>query len=167
MTDYELKKLKREELLELLVAQGKENESLQAKINEAEKALHDRRIALEKAGSIAEASLQLNGVIQAAESAAAQYLENIQRLSGEQEEKCARMEEESRRKADMLLADTEASCRRMERDTKEKCEAMVLQAKQESQDYWKTVSEKLEAFGQAHAELRELLAMKGKENSKP
>ena len=42
-----------------------------------------RRIELEKAGSIAEASLRLNGVFEAAQKAADQYLENLRQLSEE------------------------------------------------------------------------------------
>lgn len=165
MTDHELKKLKREDLLELLIAQSRENEALRARLDQATEELQSRRIAVEKAGSIAEAALQLNGVFQAAENAAAQYLENIQNLSGEQEKICARMDAESRQKADRLLAETEAACRRMESETQARCEAMVAQAKQESQAYWKTVSEQMEAFYQIHAGLRELLAINEQRNA--
>ena len=66
---------------------------------------------LNKAGSIAEAALQLNGVFQAAEAAAAQYLENIQRLSSEKETAFQRMEAEAREKAEAILAEADAySC---------------------------------------------------------
>ena len=85
MTDNDLKKLNRAELLELLVEQSKKIDQLQAQLDEANRKLADRQIEIDKAGSIAEASLRLSGVFQAAEEAAAQYLENIQRLSGEQE----------------------------------------------------------------------------------
>ena len=93
MTDNDLKKLNRTELLELLVEQSKKIDQLQAQLDEANRKLADRQIEIDKAGSIAEASLRLSGVFQAAEEAAEQYLENIRRLSGEQEKVCARMEE--------------------------------------------------------------------------
>ena len=81
MTDQELKKLRRSDLLELLIAQEKENERLRSQVEQLEKRLADRAIDLEQAGSIAEAALRLNGVFQAAQAAADQYLENIRRLS--------------------------------------------------------------------------------------
>ena len=165
MTDYELRKLKREDLLELLIAQSRENEALRAKLDQASKELSSRRIALEQAGSIAEAALQLNGVFEAAQNAAAQYLENIQRLSGEQESICVRMDAEARAKADKLLTETETACRRMESEMREKCDAMVAQAKQESQAYWREVSEQMEAFYKAHAGLKELLAISEQRNA--
>lgn len=166
MTEYELKKLKREDLLELLIAQKKENEALRSKLDQAMGLLKSRRITLETAGSIAEASLQLNGVFEAAQNAAAQYLENIQYLSDEQEKICARMDSESREKADRLLADTEEACRRLEAETREKCDAMVAQAKQESDSYWERVSGQMEEFYAAHAGLKELLAIIDQRNTK-
>ena len=84
MTDRELRKLNRAELLELLLAESRENERLRAELKRVNESLASRAIRIENAGSIAEAALQLNGVFQAAEQAAAQYLENVRRLAEEQ-----------------------------------------------------------------------------------
>ena len=81
MTAKELKKLKRSELLEMLLARTEEVERLRAELDEAQKQLDDRTIVLENSGSIAEAALKLNGVFEAAEEAAKQYLENIERIT--------------------------------------------------------------------------------------
>lgn len=83
MTDQELRKLSRADLLELLLQQAKENERLREQLKQAQEQLASRKIEIEKAGSIAEAALQLNGVFEAAEKAAAQYLENVRRLAEE------------------------------------------------------------------------------------
>lgn len=85
MTDRELKKLSRADLLELLLAESRENEQLRAQLAEANARLASRQIEIENAGSIAEAALQLNGVFQAAQAAAEQYLENIRRIAEEQQ----------------------------------------------------------------------------------
>ena len=84
MTDKELRRLSRSELLEMLIAQTEENSQLKIRLKQAEAQLRDRRIEIDKAGSLAEAALSLNGVFQAAEAAAQQYLENIQRISSRQ-----------------------------------------------------------------------------------
>lgn len=84
MTDRELKKLSRAELLELLLQQSKEIECLQAQLQRAREILSSREIRLQTAGSIAEAALALNGVFEAAQRAADQYLENVRRLAEEQ-----------------------------------------------------------------------------------
>ena len=98
MTDKELRRLSRGELLEMLLAKTEENEKLKTDLERAEKQLTDRNIAIHEAGSIAEAALALNGIFQAAEGAAQQYLENIQRLSSQQEAACKEIGEELPRK---------------------------------------------------------------------
>lgn len=139
MTDKELRRLKREELLEMLISQSKEVEELRAEVSELKKKLDDRQICLDKAGSIAEASVLLNGVFEAAQAAAQQYLENIQMLSGRQEQVCAEME----------------------RKTKERCEAMELEAREAVEKRWAEISERLENFYNEHKGLRELLGVAG------
>lgn len=83
MTDKELKRLSRRELLEMLLAQMEENEKLSWRLQKAEAALEARRIEIEKAGTMAEAALRLNGVFEAADRAAQQYLENVRQLARE------------------------------------------------------------------------------------
>lgn len=77
MTDKELKKLSRKELLELLVINTRRIESLEAKVKVLQAKLNSREIVVEKAGSLAEAALQLSGVFEAAQKAAELYLENL------------------------------------------------------------------------------------------
>lgn len=81
MTEKELKKLSRVDLLEMLLEQSRENERLREELEQVKSQLAERRIKIEKAGSIAEAALVLNGIFQAAEEAAAQYLENIRLIA--------------------------------------------------------------------------------------
>ena len=151
MTDQELRKLKRTELLELLLTQEKENEELRRQLQEARDRLAERKLSLDEAGSIAEAAMRLNGVFEAAQAAADQYLENVRSLSEGQESRCARLEAESRQEADRLL-----------RETEERCTAMLEGAKKESQAYWENVSTRLEEYYNAHEGLRELLAIGAK-----
>lgn len=84
ISERELRRLSRADLLELLVAQSRENERLRARLNEANRKLKSREIKIQKAGSIAEAALKLNGVFEAAEQAAQQYIENVCRLAQEE-----------------------------------------------------------------------------------
>lgn len=75
--EKELKKLKRDQLLEIMLRQQEKIEEQEKVISELEHKLNDKRIAIETCGSIAEASLVLNDVFSAAQAAADQYLENI------------------------------------------------------------------------------------------
>ncbi len=81
MTNKELKKLSRADLLELLLEERRENERLRAVLKKACEKLADKNVSIQNAGSIADAALALNGVFEAAEAAAAQYLDNVKRLS--------------------------------------------------------------------------------------
>lgn len=81
MTDKDLKRVGRAELLELLRVQSEKNKALQARVEELEQELRNREILIENAGTIADAAFQLNGIFDAAGSAAVQYLENIKRLN--------------------------------------------------------------------------------------
>lgn len=120
MADKELRKLKRRELLQMLLVQCEESERLQeeldeitaeheamaesyerlkmklnvkderlnqkdAKIAELTKEIEEMKVSKEieltEAGSIAEAALRLNGIFEAAQEAADQYLMNVRRLS--------------------------------------------------------------------------------------
>lgn len=83
MTDRELRRMSRGELLEMLIAQMEENERLRKSLEEARTALENRQIAIAQAGTMAEAALRLNGVFEAADEAARQYLENVRRMAEE------------------------------------------------------------------------------------
>lgn len=81
MTDKELRKLSRAELLEMLIQQIERNEELEAELKKAKTELRNRAITIENAGSLEEAALQINGVFEAADRAAKQYLRNVQRMA--------------------------------------------------------------------------------------
>ena len=117
MTDKELKKLSRSALLEMLLEQSRENDRLRAQVEELARQLSDRQFKIDQAGSIAEASMQINQVFESAQAAAEQYLENIRALSGRQEQICRQLEEESTQKANALLAETKRKCRSLSRAT--------------------------------------------------
>lgn len=148
MTDKELKKLSRAELLEMLIMHSKRADELQEKLDKAEAELNSRQIKVDEVGSIAEASLRLNGVFEAAQTASEQYLENIRALQERQEEICAKRDAESKAEAERLMT-----------ETKDSCEKMMMDAKQASESYWAEVSDRLEKFYAEHAGLRELLSM--------
>lgn len=83
MTEKELRRLSRRELLEMLITRTMENERLTEELQQAQKELSDRKFIQEHAGSMAEAALQLNGVFEAADRAAREYLETIRRMAEE------------------------------------------------------------------------------------
>lgn len=81
----DLSRLKKRELLEIMLAQGKEIDSLRERVAELEAQLADREFEFSKIGSIAEASLAVTDIFKEAEKAAAIYVENIRRRCEEKE----------------------------------------------------------------------------------
>ena len=79
MTEKELLKLKRSEMLEIMLAQSREIDTLRKELEETKAKLEDREIRMEKAGNIAEASLLLTKVFEEAQKAADLYVENMKR----------------------------------------------------------------------------------------
>ena len=76
---YNLSRMKKKELLEIMLAQGKEIDALRARVAELESQLANREFEFSKIGSIAEASLAVTNIFKEAEEAARIYLENIRR----------------------------------------------------------------------------------------
>lgn len=118
MTERELRNLSRTDLLEMLLAQSRELEQVRAELEEAKQKLTRRELAVQQAGSMAEAALLLNGVFEAADKACEQYKVQIR----QQAARCAKMEEETRMK----------------------CEKMLEEAKNQAETYWNTMSENVD-----------------------
>ena len=85
MTDKELRKLKRADLLEIMLAQSKEIDRLQQELKETKEQLEERELRIEETGSIAEACITLYEVFERAQKAADLYLENVKRRYGSEE----------------------------------------------------------------------------------
>ncbi len=91
--DRQLQKLRRDELLEILLEVEQENEQLTQKNLELRERLANREFAIRRAGTLANASVQVSGVLRAAQDAADMYLQNVKAmcldLARETEELCA------------------------------------------------------------------------------
>ena len=106
MTEKDLKKLNRYQLLELLIVQTDRADKLQAKLEEAEKQLENRNVEMEQLGSVAEASLQVCGVFQAAQEAADMYIDAAKKRAEE-------IEDAAHKKAAEILVQAQAQARRI------------------------------------------------------
>ena len=152
MADAGLRKLKRADLLELLIEQTKQTETQTKRADELQRKLESRQIKLNQAGSIAEAALQLNGVFEAAQSAAAQYLESLAALEKEQDTKagwirkeaeayCEELKAKTQTVCDEMRRETEAYCHRRRQDTEAACVLLKQEAEQECSGLRQTAQE--------------------------
>ena len=106
LTEKDLRKLNRYQLLELLVVQTEKADKLQIRLEEAEKKLNEKDIKMTSLGSIAEASLQLGGVFQAAQQAADMYINAAKKRAEE-------IEDAAHKKAAEILIQAQAQARRI------------------------------------------------------
>jgi len=95
MTDKQLRSLNKTQLFSLLHQQELEIERL----TEENAKLTDHNFNLEQAGSLAEASLAVSNVIQAAQSAADIYLESIRQVEADKLEALEKLEDEAKARA--------------------------------------------------------------------
>lgn len=123
MKEAELRKLRREDLLLILIEQQRQIDTLTEALKEREAELEKRRVAIDNAGTLAEAAFRMNDVYAAAQKAADTYtdemharadkiLETARRLSGEllieasdDFNKAKAMLEDARRQAEEILAE--------------------------------------------------------------
>ena len=80
-TDNDLSKLKKKELLEIMLRQGEEIDSLRAQVADLQAKLDSRDFEFSHIGNIAEASLVVTNVFEEAQKAAVIYLRNVKRMA--------------------------------------------------------------------------------------
>ena len=98
MTEKELKKLNRYQLLEMLIIQTERANELEKKLEEAQEKLDARDVQMTVMGSIAEASMHLGGIFEAAQNTADIYINAVK-------ERVAAIEEDAVRRAEGILAE--------------------------------------------------------------
>ena len=104
MTDKEFKRLSRSQLIDIIYQlQLKQNE-LEEENRKLKAEVGDKRIRLREAGNIAEASLAMHNVMQSAQDAADQYLEEIRAMKQDTAEACNRILEKAKQEAAAIVA---------------------------------------------------------------
>jgi hypothetical protein len=95
MTDKQLRSLSKTQLFSLLHKQELEIERL----NSENTKLSEQAVSLEQAGSLAEASILVSGIMESAQRTADIYLESIQKVESAKLESISRLEEEAKQRA--------------------------------------------------------------------
>ena len=119
MTETELKKMSRGELLQMLILQSDENTALKNKVEELEQQAQKREILIGESGTIAEAALKLSGIFEAADRAVGEYQENIRRLSADSAAVAKARLDEVEKKANALLAKAEIKAAQREKEAEQ------------------------------------------------
>lgn len=157
MTEGELKKLNRAELLAMLIAVTQRCEELEIELLDAEEKLDSRDIEISRAGSLAEAALKINKVLEAADQAGAQYLANLQRMypgDGSVDTSAIMAATASMGQSE---AETRARCQKIEVETRKRCMEMIENAKRDSQAYWDEVYKRIRRYSETMESLKKSL----------
>ena len=135
MTEREMRHMSRVDLLNIILKQSEEINALRTENEELHGQIEDKTIAINESGSMAEACLRVNRVFEAAEAAVAQYKENIERLSENQDLILRRKMEECRRQAEKML-----------REAQSRAEATVAAAESEAEEIVKEAQARADAM---------------------
>ena len=119
MAEKELRKMRRNELIDIIYALQEQMEQIEAERDSYKKQLEDRQIRIEKAGSIADAAVALNQLFEVAQSTADQYLESVYAANAEVEAQRQQILDEAHRQAGEILEAAAAEARQIEADRKD------------------------------------------------
>lgn len=139
MTDKELRRLSRQGLLEVLIAQTKETEKYKAQAEKLQAELDEQKRSYSEIGSLAGEAMKVSGVYEAAQAAADKYLEEIERLKAEAEAEHDRIIAEAKAESDSLMKKTKNLLNKRIREVNE---------------YAAGVNAGIEAYFEAHPEIR-------------
>lgn len=130
---------------------------MRQEVEEARAKMQERIVAVEEAGSVADAAAQITGVFAAAQETADIYLANIRKRQEEQEEACRQKQEESERLAAQMVADAEQKCRQMEEDARKRCQELYRAAEQDANRRWDEMYSQLSQLQDKTAQVEKLL----------
>lgn len=130
--------MRRKELIALLEKAQREKEEAEARIRELEAERDKREIQLERLGSVAEASLSLNGVFSSAQAAAEGYLDALHASVFRSEA----MEKAARQRAEAVMNQAQQEKERILQGAQERAEQIHAEAlKVRQQIYEQTAKE--------------------------
>lgn len=118
----------KERLSQQVEALAAENEALKAKTDEMESRLASMDTEVTEPGSIAEMAIRVNGVMEAAQKAADDYLAKIKKMHDTMQQDYAVYEMIAKQKADAILQDANTQA-----------EVIVKKARIEADDIWSTL----------------------------
>ena len=154
MPDRELRRMRRTELVEIILALKQTEDRLRAENAALSAQLQERQIHIENAGSIAQAALELNKVFEAAQAAADEYVASVRAANKNTDASANALRAQAEAEAEQILAQaqteaanlkartqkecdeqTEAAARRRAQ-TEADCKAMLARTQQEIRQRW-------------------------------
>ena len=157
MTDKELKRLTRVELIDIIYELQKQKDAADVRVAQLQEKLNQRELRIAQAGSIAEAAIGLNGVFEAAQAAADQYLHSIQTATSSIQRKLDAAEAQRKE----IISSAEEEANRIVREGENKARAIVEAAERQSSEKWDCFEKRARELIAAHTELQRLIKRGG------
>ena len=127
MPDRELRRMRRAELVEIILALKQTEDRLRAENAALSAQLQERQIHIENAGSIAQAALELNKVFEAAQAAADEYVASVRAANKNTDAAANALRAQAEAEAEQILAQAQ---------TEADCKAMLARTQQEIRQRW-------------------------------
>lgn len=138
MTDKEFKHLNRSELIEVIYQLQRNELQYQQTIDSLKRRLDSKEHFLAEkisaAGSIAEAALSINGVVEAAQKAADTYINEVHRLNETAESKSKALIAQAEVKSKDMLEEAENKSNAMLGEARAKSTALISEAEKQAED---------------------------------
>ena len=152
MTDKEFKQLNRPQLIDIIYQLQLQVDKLTEEKQAFERALVDKRLRIDSAGSLAEAVLEINNCFQSAQKAADQYLSEIKAMREDAKAERLQILGEARVEADANLAAARAEAEAILAAARAEAGAILSGAQQERAEYDSALEAVLQEYRQDHSD---------------
>ena len=134
--------LSKNEMMMVMHDQEQEIERLKAKVSELQATIDNYEIKVEEAGTLAEASAQINNLFEAAQATVETYIENMKKRAEKSEEILA----DVKKQADGIISEAEAVAQKR-----------LAAADAEIDEKWAVIESRLLVMYESHKGLKELV----------
>ena len=134
--------LSKNEMMMVMHDQEQEIERLKAKVSELQATIDNYEIKVEEAGTLAEASAQINNLFEAAQATVETYIENMKKRAEKSEEILADVQKQ----ADGIISEAEAVAQKR-----------LAAADAEIDEKWAVIESRLLVMYESHKGLKELV----------
>ena len=122
MPDRELRRMRRAELVEIILALKQTEDRLRAENAALAAQLQERQIHIENAGSIAQAALELNKVFEAAQAAADEYVASVRAANKNTDAAANALRAQAEAEAEQILAQAQTEAANLKARTQKECD---------------------------------------------
>ena len=148
MTDKAFRRMNRSDLVQIIFQYQQKDSDSQKLIEDMTAQINDRRLRIQQSGSVAEAALSVNHVMEAAQAAADQYLEEVRLKNAYTDDEAAKVIADAQKQAEQIIAaakesaaqlitktqtvskqymaKTEQTCNAKLKKTEDECKSLIL-----------------------------------------